>query len=59
MTIPLRPVRLHCGRIVTEQCFNGMERHTPHLLQSVSKSAISGWPAYSWDAAARGPGGFS
>ena len=31
---------LHRGRIVTEQYFNGMERDTPHLLQSVSKSLV-------------------
>jgi hypothetical protein len=31
---------LHRGRIVTEQYFNGMERDTPHLLQSVSKSVV-------------------
>ncbi|HMK92529.1 MAG TPA: 6-aminohexanoate hydrolase, partial [Thermoleophilia bacterium] len=29
---------LHRGRIVTEQYFNSMERDTPHLLQSISKS---------------------
>jgi CubicO group peptidase (beta-lactamase class C family) len=33
---------LHRGRIVTEQYFNGMERDTPHLLQSVSKSVVGG-----------------
>jgi CubicO group peptidase (beta-lactamase class C family) len=33
---------LHRGRIVTEQYFNGMERDTPHLLQSVSKSIVGG-----------------
>jgi len=33
---------LHRGRIVTEQYFNGMERDTPHLLQSISKSITGG-----------------
>ncbi|HUK76598.1 MAG TPA: serine hydrolase [Thermoleophilia bacterium] len=33
---------LHRGRIVTEQYFNGMERDTPHLLQSISKSIVGG-----------------
>jgi len=32
---------LHRGRVVAEQYFNGMRRHTPHLLMSVSKSVTS------------------
>ena len=31
-------IALHRGRIVAERYLNGMTRHTPHLLQSVSKS---------------------
>ena len=31
-------IALHRGRIVSERYFNGMTRHTVHLLQSVSKS---------------------
>jgi CubicO group peptidase (beta-lactamase class C family) len=31
-------IALHRSRVVTEKYFNGMTRHTRHLLQSVSKS---------------------
>ncbi|MBB3274138.1 MULTISPECIES: serine hydrolase domain-containing protein [Pseudomonas] len=31
---------LHQGKVVTEQYFNGMQPHTLHLLQSVSKTII-------------------
>ena len=31
---------LHRGRILTERYCNGMTPHTPHLLQSVSKSVV-------------------